>query len=162
MLNQEPPNEAEANNPVVLHTLLSDLLALAYHRLNQKDHLRFQGTMKWTFGPFFGLSKPSTGFSNPNDTILGMSISKTVRSLCGAVSFCVTKGYVCGDRCYGSLWRAQRHSNRTVLLMSRMSRIMLQNKGSQANVERNNLDRISFAGTWATLRPLSNSSLTLF
>jgi len=28
------------------------------------------------------------------------SISKTVRSLCGAVSFCVTKGYVCGDRCY--------------------------------------------------------------
>jgi len=27
-------------------------------------------------------------------------ISKTVRSLCGAVSFCVTKGYVCGDRCY--------------------------------------------------------------
>jgi len=33
------------------------------------------------------------------------------------VSFCVTKGYVCGDRCYGSLWRAQCHSNRTVLLM---------------------------------------------
>jgi len=29
-----------------------------------------------------------------------MNISKTVRSLCGAVSFCVTKGYVCGDRCY--------------------------------------------------------------
>ena len=28
------------------------------------------------------------------------NISKTVRSLCGAVSFCVTKGYVCGDRCY--------------------------------------------------------------
>jgi len=45
------------------------------------------------------------------------SISRTVRSLCGAVSFCVTKGYVCGDRCYGSLWRAQRHSDRSVLLM---------------------------------------------
>ena len=26
-------------------------------------------------------------------------ISKIVRSLCGAVSFCVAEGYVCGDRC---------------------------------------------------------------
>jgi len=43
--------------------------------------------------------------------------SRTSAKPSGAVSFCVTKGYVCGDRCYGSLWRAQRHSNRTVLLM---------------------------------------------